>query len=280
MVSELLQRIHIRLLNRMVLRPTRDALDAGEQARHEWTTPCGTLEYFVRARRGEDACAPWLILKFPGTGGRAERSTDFPLSLLPTPIGETWTLNPPGYGRSSGRSCLSTHVDVAEAFVRHAVARSSGRELRLMLCGNSLGCATVLGVAARLCRDEQFLHEFRLGLLLRNVPALPEVIRRVASHYPLGKLIGPVVARLPQEMNASKTAEQVTVPAVFLVSEFDRLVPPELQQQVHERYHGPKRLVTLAGLDHDGLLTDSHRPAMVDALRWLSDEISQGRDTK
>ncbi len=262
-----------------MLRPSRGHLDHAPQQRHVFRSKHGNLDYFTQSQSsvagGFESIAPeaspseWLVLKFPGTSGRAERSSMFPLDLLPTLSGDVWTLNPPGYGNSEGRASLATHVDVASEFAAYAMANRSSRTTRLLLCGNSLGSATALGVAARICQDKPILAGASIGLLLRNVPPLTEVVRRVAARYPLGYLMHRVAAATPSEMNAIRSASRVQLPAVFLQSECDTLVPPELQQQVVEHYGGVKRVVTLNGLEHDGLLTRKHLAEIKIAMTWL-----------
>ena len=70
-------------------------------------------------------------------------------------------------------------------------------------------------------------------------------------------------------MNAIQSARKVTLPAVFLQSECDTLVTPSLQQRVFESYGGVKRVVTLKGLEHDGLLTNQHFAEITIAMTWL-----------
>jgi uncharacterized protein len=212
----------------------------------------------------------------------------FPLDLLPHAGGQVWTLNPPGYGNSEGIASLSTLVDVAAEFVAFAMARRSSPRTRVLMCGNSLGSATVLGVAARICQREsdcqvEPMHDRpAIGLLLRNVPPITEVVQRVAARYPLGHLMNRVAATTPGEMDAIQSASQVTFPAVFLRSERDTLVPPELQQRVLESYAGVKQNVILSGLGHDSPLTPTHLDEIATALRWLAEtmvNVSQATKT-
>ncbi len=288
--STLINRFRRKLLDRAVLRPSRGHLDHAPQQRHVFRSKHGNLDYFTHSQSivaGEcESGDPdanereWLVVKFPGTSGRAERSSRFPLDLLSRCRGQVWTLNPPGYGKSEGRPSLATHVDVAAEFVAYAIssvmANQSNNTTNVLLCGNSLGSATALGVAARICQGNLLLDGVSIGLLLRNVPPLTEVVRRVAARYPLGHLMHRVAAATPSEMNAIQSATKVTLPAVFLQSECDSLVPPELQQQVFESYGGSKRVLTLSGLEHDGLLTTKHLAEITIAMQWLVEAVTDG----
>ena len=135
---------------------------------------------------------------------------------------------------------------------------------RFCLCGNSLGCATALHVAAAIRPDRG-----RTSMILRNPPPLIPVVKRVARRYPLGRLIDPVAEVLDDRMNATLTASCVDLPAVFLQSQLDSLVPPELQTQVVDAFAGEKQVVVLKGLEHDGLPDESQENDIRRSLEWL-----------
>ncbi|MFG0260963.1 MAG: hypothetical protein ACF788_01030, partial [Novipirellula sp. JB048] len=121
------------LLDKLVLRPTRDRVDPGTQRRVVLTSRFGPLETFGLANYPDpdftspaaacagSACAggaggagcrdashptaggaevgaagppELLLLKFPGTAGRAERSSLFPADLMPDVRTHVWTWNP------------------------------------------------------------------------------------------------------------------------------------------------------------------------------------------
>lgn len=259
------------LLDRLVLRPTRGLVDAGGKRRVVLNSSRGTIECFVDSHDSENEFSEVLVLKFPGTAGRAERSSSFPLaedSADPMGIsarGEVWTWNPPGYGSSSGRATLKNIAETSLEFARLVQQRRVGPSTRVFVCGNSLGCAAALYLASQ----GSLLPEGRSGLILRNPPPLVPVVTSIASRYPLGKLVAPVAASLVDSMDAAKTAAKVPLPIVFLQSQNDSLVPVEMQQLVIDAHSGPQRLVQLAGLDHDEVPEPEHAPLIRDALDWL-----------
>ena len=259
------------LLDRLVLRPSRQPIDHGDQQRITLKSHGNDLETFIRRVRDgkllhdkdEMATMPEIVmLKFPGTAGRAERSTLFPAEFVGDHHVDIWTWNPPGYGRSQGRASLKRIAAAANDFYEQ-VKSWYGHSPRIWLVGNSLGCATAMHVAA------STNDEYLAGLVLRNPPPVDLVVRNVATSYPCGQLIHPVADRLIDSMNVIFTASQVTAPAVFLECEADSLVPPELQQKVRNAYGGKHRCVVLTGLEHDGLLEDIHIKPICDATRWL-----------
>jgi alpha-beta hydrolase superfamily lysophospholipase len=246
----------------MVLRPSRDPLDHGTQQRMEIHLDGQRIEYFISRFGAQKETHDLVVLKFPGTGGRAERSSPFPGTLLNDVSGLVLTWNPPGYGRSSGRASLrriaaAAHVFFAEAISRHAAGS------RVWLSGNSLGCNVALSLAA------SDVNKQIDGLILRNPPSLIPVVKRIALKYPMGRYVKPVAESLVEEMNAELTSPAVTAPAVFLKSMSDSVVPPKLQDRLIDLYSGAHHVVAMDGLEHDGIPTDDHERLIQRALVWL-----------
>lgn len=227
---------------------------------------CGlhAIECFVQQRYTDPDPPDLLILKFPGTAGRAERSTSFPTSALDVPRTAMWTWNPPGYGGSGGRASLSTMATAGLAFWKKITDEHMGPETTVWLCANSLGCATALHVAATAKPDQH-----RTGLILRNPPPLRRVVKRAAQPYPHFGLINHIIAELSNSMDAMLTGSRVDLPAVILQSELDTLVPIEFQNELLDVYAGQYRTVLMEGLDHDGLTTEQHETLINDSILWL-----------
>ncbi|QDT03721.1 Alpha/beta hydrolase family protein [Rubripirellula lacrimiformis] len=264
MLAHPVQSLRRYLLDRMVLRPSRGLVDHGLQRREVLNVHGEKIECFVHSRSIGDQPPDWLVLKFPGTAGRAERSSEFPISMVNSMGGEVWTWNPPGYGGSSGRPSLTKIARSAEGFARTVLSEHAPTATRLWLVGNSLGCNTALHVASTL--DDLSLP---VGLVLRNPPPLIPVVQRIAQRYPLGKLVGPIAESLTDSMNALSLAPMVDRPAVFLQCLNDSLVPPSIQNEVIRRYAGNHQVVKLAGLDHDGIATDEQAETIRSAIQWL-----------
>lgn len=260
----MIQALRRRILDQMVLSPTRDVIDYAPQSRVVLDFNGRPLECFVRQNYEGDQPPELLVLKFPGTGGRAERSTEFPLSMLGDVRAMMWTWNPPGYGRSGGRASLPRIAAAALEYWNQVTSHHRESIARIWLCGNSLGCVTALHVAASMQPDRN-----QTGIILRNPPPLIPVVRRVAERYPFGHLVNPVIESLCDSMNAMVTAEQVDLPAVFLQSELDTLVPPEFQNELVDAYRGDHQLVLLEGLTHGDVATEEHAPMIQASIDWL-----------
>ncbi len=271
------QSVRRRLLDRLVLRPTRHRIDAEGKQRVCLHAHGQTLECFVDPGRHEHEDLDVLVLKFPGTAGRAERSSSFPLAEIPDPAAdralraELWTWNPPGYGSSTGRATLAAIAEAALQFTTQ-VAQRAAPATRVLVSGNSLGCAPALYTASR-----GIFPQNRTGMILRNPPPLVPVVQRIARRYPLGQLIDSVAESVCDSMNIERTIANVFFPTVFLQSELDTLVPPELQRQVHQAHPAVHRVIELYGLEHDGVPQDSHAAAIRAAVRWLWDKTDESR---
>ncbi|EGF26844.1 hypothetical protein RBWH47_05017 [Rhodopirellula baltica WH47] len=293
------RRIRFGLLNRFVLRPTTEPIDYRPQVRcrvslldhmnsgaNNGSTPNEWIECFVH-RIGDTTAGKvadnsslddWrdipppneLVLKFPGTGGRAERSTPFPMQPNQpiSPSAEVWTWNPPGYGGSPGHATLKNLSGAAAAWSKKILdARTQtvagGCSTRIWLCGNSLGCLPAMHVGASL------MDAYPSAILwIRNPPDLRRVILNISARYRATTAMQHVSAVLPKNVDAIDLAGRCEIPAVFLMSEKDSLVLPEYQMAIHAAYAGPKLVVELSGLSHDDVLEEEHRPAINNALDW------------
>jgi pimeloyl-ACP methyl ester carboxylesterase len=248
----------------MVLRPSRYPIEHAPLTRVMLQSSGRPLECFTQKNFDGEQPPELLVLKFPGTAGRAERSTEFPLSNLGDVRGTMWTWNPPGYGRSAGRASLTRIADAAIDFWKQVTQRELAQSTSVWLCGNSLGSATALHVAAAMQPDP-----IKSGIILRNTPPLALVVKRAAQHYPLARFVGPIAESLCDSMNVILTARKVNLPAIFLQSELDSLVPVAYQNQIVKAYAGESRVVLMEGLSHGGVATEFHEPMIDDSLRWL-----------
>lgn len=258
------------LLDRLVLRPTRAAVAPHTQRRSEVQLSQYSIEFFVQKNFDEAVKPDLLILKFPGTAGRAERSSPFPSDHFEDLNVEIWTWNPPGYGKSEGRARLAEIAKTAAEFCKYAEG-NGGKNSVLWLMGNSLGCLPALHIASKMDKASN------VGLILRNPPPLISVVKNVAKRYPLGWCINPVADSLCDSMNAMLSAPHCHFPALFLQSELDTLVPPHLQDEIIEAYLGEKRTVVLEAIGHDGTLATNHQMQVLDKLRWLWSLTKQTR---
>lgn len=256
------------LTDKLVLQPTRHEIAADGKARRwiegpgvrfevwtEWSGPC--------TRRHADV----FVLKFPGIGGRAERATVHPADVWDDLCAEVWAVNPPGYGGSPGRASLKVLPQTAEAVLAAIRREADGRPV--VVTGNSLGSATALHVAA---------SGGVAALILRNPPPLRELILGRFGWWNLNLAAGPIARQIPPELCSIGNAGECRVPAVFISSSRDRIVPASYQQRVFDAYAGPTQIVRLAEADHACPMQEHEMGEYIGRLRWLRERL--GLDTK
>jgi pimeloyl-ACP methyl ester carboxylesterase len=255
-----------RLLDRLVLQPTQHPIPTNEKTRRFVPCGAGQLEVWTHRVGCVGGRQPDLyVLKFPGTAGRAERSTDHPADGWPGRGVELWAVNPPGYGGSTGRASLQHLSAVARTVYQALQQDAAGRPI--LVTGNSLGCASALYLAATVPLA---------GLVLRNPPPLREVILGRHSWWNLGVGTRLLVRHVPQELACVQNARRSTAPALFISSGSDTLIPPPYQRQVVEAYAGPRRVLLLPEADHATPMTADEETQYAELLAWLR-ETMDGR---
>jgi pimeloyl-ACP methyl ester carboxylesterase len=173
---------------------------------------------------------------------------------------EIWTWNPPGYGGSSGNACLTNLVPAATTLLRMLCRFRTNRQTRVWLCGNSLGGATAIGVAAQHPVD---------GLILRNPPALPELVKARNAWWNLNRGGDYIASAIPSSMNARQKIQSVKAPIVFIQSECDSIVHPQWQRLLHTSHVGPNQIIVLPGADHGCPISDDLHDEVVAKMTWL-----------
>lgn len=252
-----------RLLDRFVLKPTRNFVDP-ENRRQQWIdSPLGRLETWVLTQIVSAPSTAILALKFPGAGGRAERAGFHPFDRWTNVSAEIWAVNMPGYGGSAGRASLQS-IPIAAHAVATAATQARGNRL-LLVIGNSIGCSAALYVASRFQAS---------GILLRNPVPLRELLRARHAWWNRGLLSEWLIRRLPPDLDPVVNAERCTAPALFFQSGNDTLVSPAIQSRVIESYVGSKQVFVASGIDHHETISDKDLPGYFSALDWLYREMT------
>ncbi len=252
-----------KIADRSVLCPSQHDIPSPPKNRFVVSDGCQHAEVWQEST-SDDIPAELFVLKFPGTGGRAERATLHPLDAWEGVHAEVWAINPPGYGTCPGNAGLRHMVSTAELAIGAIQEVADGRPI--LVTGNSLGTAPALYVAAR--------HKVA-PLLLRNPPPLRQLIvgRHGWWNFGLGARL--VAKMIPDEMESVVNATKCQTPAVFITSAKDRTVPPIYQQQIIESYAGTKRVLTLENAGHATQLDERHQEEYVAHLTWLREQMFQ-----
>ena len=257
-----------RIADRLILSPTRDPIDPGDRTLRTIETSQGQVEAWIfshcpnRRKAGDH---PDVIgIKFPGTGGRAERGGPHPFELWPGCISEVWTVNHTGYGGSEGAATLQTITDTCAAV--HDRVTKAHPSVPIVLIGNSLGCVSALYLASRVNAA---------GVYLRNPVPLHQMISQRPRYnwwnFGMAKLIA---NQVPAELDAVQNARLTTCPAFFVRSEKDRVIPAAYQKMIFDAFAGEKEEFVLKGADHHHSVPDVQADSYIERItalesRWL-----------
>ena len=176
------------------------------------------------------------FLRFLGSRGRAEMATLDPADRLPGRAAEVWTVNPPGFGRTTGPADLERYADCALLAIDHLDKHSRGRPI--WVCGKSIGTAAGLLAAT---------HRGVAGVILRNAMPLQELLARYYAWRTLGLSRYAIAPAIPRRLDSVSNARRVAVPGLFLLSKQDRVVPPPYQREVIAAYGGRTTVLEVAG---------------------------------
>lgn len=245
------------IADRLILCPSTQPIDA-QAKRREWIpTEFGRIEAWVgRFPNDDEPELDLTILKFPGTGGRAERAGVHPAEIWGL-RSEVWTINPHGYGGSTGPASMKKFPAMILAVANHLQRNGGGRPV--VVIGNSLGCVSALRFA------EQFEPA---GLILRNPPPVRNMIRTRPRYSAWNFGMSKVIAdQVPVELDTIANAVGCTQPCLLIQSAEDQVVPVEYQDRIFNAYHGPIEKFVIEGADHHELVDEIQQQDYVEAIR-------------
>lgn len=253
-----------RLLDRLVLRPSTEPVFNYGRRQRLVDFSDGTLEFWCQTHGCDtEDDASLFVLKFGGTLSRAERSGSHPVDFWPDVPTTTWAMNPPGYGASSGPASLSTLGEAGRVAYRAISRVAAGRPV--LVVGSSLGAVVAMHVVARCPAD---------GVIVRNPPAIREVIlHRFGWWNVVAIMMG---YQVPRDLCAVQNAARCHVPAVFITSGKDRIVPPGCQELVYDSYSGPKQRLHLDRSGHDTTFSPRQRTQFSPMASWMLGSVLEG----
>ena len=269
-----------RLVDRLILQPSTNPIDPEHRRRVGIPLGTGEIEAWVtgsdptynshlvihshttpaagaNTRSGIDRIA----IKFPGTGGRAERSGPHPFEIDVDRKTEIWTVNPPGYGGSSGSATITSIAATGDAVWEHLTTHYPG--VPIAVVGNSLGCAAALYLAAG--KDVA-------GIYLRNPVPLQQMISSRWKYNWWNFGLARVLARwIPDELDTIENAKRCSCPLLLIRSERDRVSPERYQQLIFGAFRGEKSEFVIEGADHHDQVSDRQRDEYVISIKnWLA----------
>lgn len=218
----------------------------------------GSLE--VLRRRADPARPPRAyVLEFCGNATVAQDVVVATAHRWRALNAEVWSLNYPGYGASDGKAEL--HTIPPAALAAFDEMRKEAGDKPLFVVGRSLGTAAALYVAA---------HRPVAGLVLHSPTPLTTVILGRFGWWNLWIAASTVALQVPSDLNAIANARHCTAPAVFIITQQDRLVVPAAQRRVVHAYAGPHREVPLPFADHNVPPTPAEEEEIDSVIQWLT----------
>lgn len=233
------------IANRLVLEPTTDPIDP--EVRRRIAIACGDDEMEAWIHQPESSAPEWFVLKFPGAGGRAERVGTFPAETF-SDCCEVWGINPPGYGSSTGRACVSKMPVVAEA--AWEAIRSTAGNRPVLVTGTSLGAMYALYVAARFPVA---------GVFIRHAAPVHQLIRGKHDRWSFGIASKTIGRQLSSEMDAVENAKNCPAPVFISIAEQDKVIPPEYQFELARSFAGSTTQFVLKKGRHHSLVDESQQ---------------------
>jgi len=216
------------------------------------------IEAWVTRTNVEVTSPKVVLLKFIGNSGRAERSTPQPASLWDDTHSEIWTINPFGYGGSTGIATLQRFPEMVDTIYDYI--RNRFPDFKLVVFGNSIGSLCALRLAAKYPVD---------GLYIRNPVAVHQIISQRPKYAVPSLGLSKIIARqIPQTLDAIENARQVTAPALFVTFTEDRLILPRFQAKVMNAFAGEKKIFSVPG-DHNDPIPESMHDQYRKAANWL-----------
>jgi len=254
------------LTDRIILGATRHPMPTEGKSRRVLALPeIGQLEVWIsRIGANTDVEPDVYVLQFPGTASRAEDPTDALAQWWPELCVEIWSVNPPGYGGSSGRPSLRNIPLMSR--IALAALRSEADGIPVVVYGESLGCVSSLHLAARHPVD---------AILLRDPPPLRETMRSRHEKGFMGWVAGLLAQHIPEELDTLGNAAMALAPAVMVLSQQDRVVPFKLQCSVSDAYLGPRQSLILTDADHGDPPTPIELSEFKVLTSWLWDAIAK-----
>ncbi len=222
----------------------RTEVEIGNASVELWLESCGP---------GDMSDQPKLVvLRLLGARGRAELATQDPARYLPSVTSLVATMNPAGFGSTSGTCALSRYFAGIVAAYDSITERFPGATI--WVHGKSIGGLGALYLAAT-----RSPHT----IVLRNVVD----VAGIAAER-VGRGIRTII---PAALDAQRWAAHARCPALFVVSRADRFAKPIIQRNVVAAYGGPADCLEVAGAHDDRELKAEDVPRYAEALvrQWV-----------
>ena len=213
----------------------------------------------LEAKGGAKLAGWWIhgkgrtaLLYFHGNGGNASHRLDRVKSIVEELGLDVFLVDYRGYGRSTGKPDEQGLYADGEATWEAAAARGF-RPDRIVLLGESLGCAVAIETGSR---------KRCAGMILETPFASIAAMAR--RYYPF----------IPPFLIATKYDNQakirgLAVPKLIVMAEKDDVVPPEHARRLFEAAAPPKRMYVIRGAAHNDTYVVGGRAYLAEWTRFL-----------
>ena len=248
------------LPDQLILFPTTGRINPGSAVRRTIPFENGQLEIWTaQSKLAIQRGRPELfILRFYGNADRADYWPALEAEMWGDRAVEIWGVNYPGFGGSTGPARLSRMGSAG--LVAFDALKQQADDRPIIVYGASIGTTVALNIAA---------NRSIAGLVLHNPPPLKQMILGRFGWWNLWLLAGPIALQIPADLDNISNGQRTHVRAVFLLSEWDEIVPPRYQRRVVESYAGEKRIIPLARAGHNSPLENAAIIDLQKALDWL-----------
>jgi uncharacterized protein len=252
--------------DRLILFPPGNAIAGPGVQRRTLAHGKNTIEIFTAGSPGATNLEPRaFMLEFTGNMTRAEQIVAYVASRWGDKPVETWVINYPGYGGSTGGARLRNIAPAARA--TYDELRRVAGDRPIFIAGQSLGSVTALYVAA---------NRPVAGVIIQNPPAVRDQIWQQHGWWNLWLLAAPTAWQVPRELDSVANARRIAAPAVILLADADTVVPPRFQRRVADAYAGEKWIIVQKGGTHVTALSDADAERLRDGMTWLFDRAVTG----
>jgi len=232
------------------LPPARTVLEDAEDVAFDTEDGLRLAAWFVRA---EGTPMRGTVLVLPGNGG--DRSMRVPLAEALARAGYSVLLTDyRGYAGNPGRPTEEGLIRDARAAREYLLGRPDVDASKLVYFGESLGTA----VAIRLAEEHP-----PAALVLRS--PFPSLAAVASGHYPFL----PVRLLLRDRFPCADRIARVGCPVLVIAGDADRIVPLAQSRALYDAAGEPKRLLVVAGADHNDLALLAGETMIGGMLRFL-----------
>lgn len=244
--------------DKLILFPSHDPIHVTGADQRSIPFEGATLDVWTtRTPPARESGPEAYVLVFVGNADRAEHHITDTHTWNAKPV-EIWAVNHPGYGASTAPAKLAVMPRAGLAVYDACAQQANGKPI--FIHATSIGTTVALHVAR---------HRPVAGLVLRTPVPLRQLILGRFGWWNLWLAAGPVALGVPADLSALDNAAAIKSPAIFLLADYDEVVPFAYQERVRDAYAGPRQTVLMNGSGHNDPLAPTAQKQLIQQVDWL-----------